>query len=95
MTEPRSKRPLKVPERLCVACRTLKPRNELIRLVRLPNDTVVLDANTQLHGRGAYVCRERTCIERAAKARSFNKALRRNVPDDLIQDVIALGQEMS
>jgi hypothetical protein len=95
MTDPCSKRPKRVPERQCVACRQLKPRTELIRLVRLPNDTVVLDANTKLHGRGAYVCRERTCIERAAKTRSFNKALRRNVPEELIKDVIALGQETS
>lgn len=95
MTTPRSAKPKRVIERQCVACRALKPRRELIRLVRLPDGHVVLDTTIQLHGRGAYVCQERSCIERAAKARSFNKALRRNVPEDLIKDVIALGQEMS
>ena len=95
MTESRSPKPKRVPERQCVACRKLRPRNELIRLVRLPEGQITLDATTTLHGRGAYVCRERPCVERAAKARSFNKALRRNVPDELIKDVIALGQEMS
>ena len=95
MTTQRSTKPKRVPERQCVACRTLKPRSELIRLVRLPSGDVAIDPTTKLHGRGAYVCRERPCIERAAKARSFNKALRRNVPEDLMQDVIALSREMS
>ena len=95
MTEPRSPKPPRVIERQCVACRLLRPRKELIRLVRLPAGEVVLDTAINLHGRGAYVCRERPCVERAAKAKSFNKALRRNVPDSLIKDVIALGQEMS
>ncbi|MNS49023.1 hypothetical protein D3C72_816140 [compost metagenome] len=95
MTQSRSTKPKRVPERQCVACRALKPRTELIRLVRLPEGDVALDLKNQHHGRGAYVCRGRPCVERAAKARIFHKALRRNVPDDLINDVIALGQEMS
>ena len=95
MTNPRSRGPKRIPERQCVACRSMKPRNELVRLVRLPNETIALDLLTKLHGRGAYVCRLKACTERAAKARSFNKALRRNVPDELLQDVIALGQETS
>ena len=94
MTDTRSPKP-RTPERLCVACRALKPRTELVRLVRLPDESIALDLDTQLHGRGAYVCKARACIERACKARSFNKALRRNIPEQLLDALSALGHEMS
>jgi predicted RNA-binding protein YlxR (DUF448 family) len=64
-------------------------------MVRLPDETIALDPQTKLHGRGAYVCRARPCIERACKARSFNKALRRNIPENLLEALTALGTEMS
>jgi hypothetical protein len=80
---------------MCVGCRTLQPRDRLIRLVRRPEGDVVLDNAQTLHGRGAYVCRDRRCIEQATRKGGFAKALRRAVPEELIKDVVALGQEMS
>lgn len=85
----------KVPERRCVACRTLKPRNSLIRLVRLLDGTVALDNRLKLHGRGAYVCNKRECVDGAAKRGGLARALRRPVPPELMKDVIALVQEMN
>ena len=85
----------KVPERLCVACRTLKPRNSLIRLVRLPDGSVALDNRVVLHGRGAYVCNARSCVELAVKRGGLNRALKKPVPPELMKDVIALVQEMN
>lgn len=82
-------------ERLCVGCRQLRPREQLFRLVRLPDGKIVLDNKQQHHGRGAYVCRDRGCIEVAIRKGGFSKALRRAVPEELMKDVIALGQEMS
>ena len=84
-----------MPERLCVACRTLKPRNSLIRLVRLLDGSVVLDHRTKLHGRGAYVCNDRNCVELAAKRGGLARALKKPVPPELMKDVIALVQEMN
>lgn len=89
---PKAKR---VVERLCVACRTLKPRPDLIRLVRLPGGEVVLDNKNQKHGRGAYVCLNRACVEQAIKKGGLARALKTRVPPELMKDVSALGQEMS
>lgn len=94
MTDPVDQCRGKVPTRLCVACRTLAPRDGMLRLVRLPDGSVTLDNKHQQHGRGAYVCRTRPCIELAARKGAFAKALRRAIPEGIIKDVIALGQEM-
>lgn len=80
----------RVPERQCVTCRSMRPRTELVRLVRLPDGTVMLDPDQRHHGRGAYACKTPTCIEQAAKS-SFARALRQRVPKELIEDVLALG----
>jgi predicted RNA-binding protein YlxR (DUF448 family) len=85
----------RVIERLCVACRTLKPRNSLIRLVRLPDGSVALDNSVRMHGRGAYVCCKRDCVELAAKRGGLARALKKPVPPELMKDVIALVQEMN
>jgi predicted RNA-binding protein YlxR (DUF448 family) len=67
----------------------------MIRLVRPKEGEVLLDNRQKLEGRGAYVCRNRGCIENALRKGGFNKALKRAVPDSLLKDVLALGQEMS
>ena len=85
----------RVPERQCVACRLMSPRTDMVRLVRLPEGEVALDNRYQLHGRGAYVCKRRDCIEQARRKGQLNRALRARVPEELMKDVIALGQEMS
>jgi predicted RNA-binding protein YlxR (DUF448 family) len=53
-----------VPQRSCVACRQVKPKRELIRIVRSPEGTVLVDETGKAHGRGAYLCRDRACWEK-------------------------------
>jgi len=63
------------PQRSCVACRRTGSKLELIRVVRTGACTLELDPRGRLPGRGAYLCREPACVERAVKARSFERAL--------------------
>jgi len=66
----KAKRPGKVrhiPERTCVACRTTKPKRELLRVVRTPQGHVELDAGGKKSGRGAYLCAKHSCWELALK----------------------------
>ena len=69
-----------VPQRVCVACRTARPKRELVRVVRLvsPGDegTVVVDETGKRSGRGAYVCRQQTCWEIALTRRQLERALK-------------------
>jgi predicted RNA-binding protein YlxR (DUF448 family) len=74
-----SKRPQRrkhVPQRTCVACRTVRPRRDLVRVVRTPEGVVVLDETGKLNGRGAYLCRQRSCLEAALAQRQLERALK-------------------
>ena len=53
-----------VPQRTCVVCRQVKPKRELIRVVRTPEGRVVVDETGKASGRGAYLCRKRVCWEK-------------------------------
>jgi hypothetical protein len=54
-----------VPQRTCVVCRQVKPKRELIRVVRAPDGKIVVDETGKASGRGAYLCRNRACWEKA------------------------------
>jgi hypothetical protein len=65
-----------VPARTCVACRARRPKRELIRIVRTSDSTLVIDATGKRNGRGAYLCPQRDCWERALRQGSLEHALR-------------------
>jgi predicted RNA-binding protein YlxR (DUF448 family) len=74
-----SKRPPRrkhVPQRTCVVCRTVRPRRDLVRIVRTPEGAVMLDEKGKRNGRGAYLCRQRSCLEAALKQRQLERALK-------------------
>ncbi len=60
-------KPRHVPERTCVACRQVRPKRELIRIVRTPGGHVELDPTGKKSGRGAYLCAKRSCWEPALR----------------------------
>ena len=65
----------KVPMRMCVGCREMKPKKELLRVVRSPEGIVSLDMTGRKPGRGAYVCRSAECLKRAIKQRQLERAV--------------------
>ena len=79
--------PKKIPMRQCVGCREMKPKKELIRVVKSPEGEVSLDFKGKKPGRGAYVCPDEACLKRARKA----KALERAFSDEVYE---ALEQQM-
>ncbi|HEX9069376.1 MAG TPA: YlxR family protein [Ktedonobacterales bacterium] len=60
-------RPRHVPQRTCIICREMKPKRELIRVVRTPEGRVLLDPTGKKSGRGAYLCARRSCWEPAVQ----------------------------
>ena len=64
----------KIPMRQCVGCREMKPKKELVRVVRAPDGTLSLDFRGKAPGRGAYVCPDPECLKRARKARALERA---------------------
>ena len=65
----------KIPMRMCVSCREMQPKKELVRVVRTPEGAVVLDTTGRANGRGAYLCKKSTCLEKAIKSRALERAL--------------------
>ncbi|HML46214.1 MAG TPA: YlxR family protein, partial [Clostridia bacterium] len=65
----------KVPMRMCVGCREMRPKKELLRVVKSPEDVISLDPVGKAPGRGAYVCRSEACLTRAVKQKQLERAL--------------------
>ena len=65
--------------RMCVACREMKPKKELIRVVRQPSGQVMLDRTGKAAGRGAYVCPDSACLEKARKSRVLERTLEASI----------------
>ncbi len=73
-----------IPQRMCVACRNMYPQNELIRVVRDNSDgEVKLDIDKKLFGRGAYICKNKDCIQKAEKKRGLERHFKCAVPKEL------------
>ena len=68
-------KPKKIPMRMCVGCREMKPKRELIRVVRSPEGEVSMDPVGKKPGRGAYVCRNPECLKRAIKQHQLERQL--------------------
>lgn len=66
----------KVPMRMCMGCRTRRPKRELVRVVRTPEGEVCLDPTGKRSGRGTYVCADNpACLEKAIKSRALEREL--------------------
>ena len=84
----------KVPMRMCVACREMKPKKELIRVVRTTEGEIVADETGRKNGRGAYLCRSEACLNKALKIRALDRALEQPLTEaavDALRQVIAGG----
>ena len=68
-------KPKKIPMRMCVGCREMKPKRELIRVVRAPDGSLSMDPVGKKPGRGAYVCRQEACLTRAIKQKQLERQL--------------------
>ena len=75
--------PKKIPLRQCTGCREMKPKRELIRVVRSPENTISLDFKGKAQGRGAYVCKNQDCLKKAIKSKALERSLEVSIPDEI------------
>ena len=85
--------PKKIPMRQCLGCREMKPKRELLRVVRSPEGEVAFDARGKLTGRGAYVCPNPDCFKKAVKTRALDRALEVKIPDEVMERLAGLLEE--
>lgn len=81
----------RVPLRKCVGCGDMKPKKSLIRVVKTKDDEILVDTKGKINGRGAYVCKEKSCLEEAYKTKRLNSALETNIPENIYK---SLEEEM-
>lgn len=83
--------PKKIPMRQCLGCREMKPKGELIRVVRAPEGEISLDFRGKKPGRGAYLCPNADCLKRVKKARALERAFSAQIPTQVYE---ALEEQM-
>ncbi len=74
----------KVPMRMCVGCKNSKSKKELIRIVRTPDNQLEIDLTGKKSGRGAYICYNVECLEKAVKNKGLEKALNRTIDNEIL-----------
>lgn len=79
----------KVPLRQCMGCREMKPKKELVRVVRGTDGNVSIDPKGKAPGRGAYVCRDTECLKKALRSKAIDRSLSVTVPPELIDRLTA------
>ena len=85
--------PKQIPMSQCLGCREMKPKRELIRVVKSPENEISLDFKGKKPGRGAYLCPDRACLARARKARALERAFSTQIPDEVYAGLEAQMQE--
>ncbi len=76
--------PKKSPQRMCVGCREMKDKRQLIRVVRTPEDGIKIDRTGKMAGRGAYVCPTEGCLAKALKSHGLERALKSPMEPEVI-----------
>ena len=71
-----------VPQRTCIGCREIRPKREMVRIVRTPDDGVEIDETGKMSGRGAYLCRRQECWDIALKKDRLRHALKTSLTDE-------------
>ena len=82
----------KIPMRMCIACRQMKTKTELVRTVKTPDGAVVPFAGNKVNGRGAYLCRDAACVLKAEKTGALSRALETEI-DKSVYDELKKGCE--
>ncbi len=85
----------KIPLRKCTGCGEMKAKKEMIRVLKTPEDTIVLDTTGKKNGRGAYLCNQTECLKKARKSKGLERSLQCAIPtevyEELEKELIASG----
>ena len=73
----------KIPMRKCVGCGEMKPKKELMRILKTENGEFVVDAAGKKNGRGAYLCRSLSCFQNAVKSRGLERSFKQEIPQEV------------
>ncbi len=73
----------KIPLRKCVGCGEMKEKKEMIRVLKTPEDEIILDTTGRANGRGAYLCNNPECLKKAIKNKGLERSLKSHIPEEV------------
>lgn len=77
----------KIPQRRCIGCNTSKDKKELIRIVKNKNNEIQIDRTGRAEGRGAYLCDDINCLEKAIKGHRLEKAFEMKIDQEIYENL--------
>ncbi len=79
----------KIPMRMCLGCREMKPKRELVRVVKTPEGEIKLDKTGKLNGRGAYVCHSVQCLKKVQKQNALAHTFSMKIEPEIYESLEA------
>ncbi len=73
----------KIPMRQCIGCSEMKPKKELLRILRTEEEGIILDATGRKNGRGAYICPNAACLQKARRSKGIERSFKTAVPEEV------------
>ncbi len=77
----------KIPQRQCIGCGEMKNKREMIRIIRTPEENIVIDTSGKKNGRGAYICKSTECLQKAVKSRGLERSLKVSIPQEVYEEL--------
>lgn len=77
----------KIPVRQCIGCQEMKNKKDMIRILKTPEDEIVIDTTGKRNGRGAYICPSKECFRKAAKSRGIERSLKVSIPKEVYENL--------
>lgn len=75
----------KIPMRQCVGCREMKSKKEMMRVIKTPEEEILLDATGKKNGRGAYICFSGDCLSKAIKSKGLERSFKQSIPSEVYE----------
>ena len=75
----------KVPLRQCVGCGEMKGKKDMMRVLKTAENEICLDVTGKKNGRGAYLCKSRECLQKAAKNKGLERSFKMSIPKDVYE----------
>jgi len=79
----------KIPLRKCLGCGEMKPKKELIRVVKSPEGEISIDLTGKKSGRGAYICHSKECLSKAQKSKRLEKSFSTKIEEDVYNALVS------
>ena len=77
----------KIPLRTCIGCKEIKPKKELIRVVKQSDGKIMLDFTGKANGRGAYLCATQECLKKARKNKGIERSFKMSIPSEVYENL--------